>query len=274
MQVLAPFEMTRRGFQEAIEALRREIVARRQAELRLRKQAEELARSNEELERFAYAASHDLQEPLRTVISHTQLLAERYRGKLDADADDFIGFAVDGAKRMSAMISGLLQYSRVRNAEAVAEPSDCEAVLGRVLANLRVAVEESGAEVTHDALPVVQGNATLLEQLLQNLIGNAIKFRAAHPTRVHVSAVQQNGEWLFSVRDNGIGIHPDHAERIFVVFQRLHTREEYPGAGIGLAIARRIVEQHGGRLWVESEPGNGATFYFTLPAAAEQRAAA
>lgn len=274
MQGLAPFEMTRRGFQEAIEALRREVVARRQGEVELRRQAQDLARSNEELERFAYAASHDLQEPLRMVTSYSQLLAQRYRGKMDADADEFIGFAVDGAKRMSAMIDGLLQYSRVRRAMAGDEPTDCEAVLQHALGNLRVAVEESGAEITHDPLPTVKGNAILLQQLFQNLVGNAIKFRAEHPPRVHVSAERQDDEWWFSVRDNGIGIDPQYAERIFIVFQRLHTREEYPGAGIGLAIARRIVEQHGGRMWVESEPGNAATFYFTLPSVAEQAAAA
>jgi len=275
MQGLAPFEMTRRGFHEAIEALRREVVARRQAELDLQKQADELARSNEDLERFAYAASHDLQEPLRLVTSYTQLLAQRYRSKMDADADEFIGFAVDGAKRMSAMIDGLLQYSRVRSAMAAGEPTDCEAVLQRALGNLRVAVEESGAEITHGPLPTVKGNAVLLQQLFQNLVGNAIKFRGASPPRVHISAESQGDEWCFSARDNGIGIERQYADRIFVVFQRLHGGGEYPGSGIGLAIARRIVEQHGGRMWVESQPGEGATFYFTLPSTvAEQQEAA
>ena len=226
---------------------------------------EELDRSNKELAQFAYVASHDLQEPLRMVSSYTQLLSRRYKGKLDSDADEFIAFAVDGASRMQTLINDLLAYSRVGTRRQEFEPTECEAAFDQALANLKTAIEECHAVVTRDPLPTVLADRMQIGQLFQNLIGNAVKYRGTEPPQVHVSAKRSGSEWVFSVRDNGIGIDPQFAERIFVVFQRLHTRDEYPGTGIGLAICKRIVERHGGRIWVESEIGRGCTFYFTLP---------
>ncbi len=236
---------------------------------RLRQEADqkaaELARSNTELQQFAYIASHDLQEPLRMVASYVQLLARRYKGKLDADADEFINFAVEGVLRMRGLIHALSAYSRLGMEVKEFEPTNCESVLAGALRNLWVAIEESGAVVTHDPLPTVLGDGTQLGQLFQNLIGNAIKYRSTEPSRIHVSSERNGKEWLFSVRDNGIGIYPQYAERIFVIFERLHAREKYPGTGIGLTLSKKIAERHGGRIWVESQPGKGSTFYFTIP---------
>jgi PAS domain S-box-containing protein len=225
----------------------------------------ELERSNAELQQFAYVASHDLQEPLRMVSSYLQLLKRRYKGQLDADADDFIHFAVDGAERMRALINDLLAYSRVQMQGKPFELTDGEKMLEITLKNLQQAVEENRAEITHDPLPTVLADELQLVQVFQNLIGNAIKFRGDEPPRIHVSAKREGNEWVFSVRDNGIGIEPQYAEKIFGIFQRVYDKVEYPGTGIGLAICKRIVERHGGHIWVGSEPGKGSTFYFTLP---------
>ncbi|MEA1864535.1 MAG: ATP-binding protein [Euryarchaeota archaeon] len=243
-----------------------DLVERRYVEARLRRAVDDLKRSNAELEQFAYVASHDLQEPLRMVSSYVQLLKRRYEGKLDSDADDFIEFAVDGASRMQTLIQDLLVYSRVGTRGKPFEPTNCEDVLGQVLSNLEVAIDEDGAVVTQDPLPTVEADASQLAQLFQNLIGNAIKFHGDEPPRVYIAAERKGDEWEFSVADNGIGIDPEFFERIFVIFQRLHGRQEYSGTGIGLAVCKKIVERHGGRMWVVSEPGKGATFYFTIPA--------
>lgn len=234
---------------------------------KVEERTQELRRSNEELQRFAYVASHDLQEPLRIVASFTQLLAQRYKGRLDRDADELIDYAVDGANRMRALIEDLLAYSRVGGQELHRSRVPLDDVLERVRATLDPTIRETGASVTHDALPVVSADPMQIEQLLQNLVANAIKFRRPDtPTRVHVSARRgDDGAWEIGVEDNGIGIRPEHQDRIFVIFQRLHSREEYAGTGIGLAICHRIVERHGGRIWVESSPGAGSTFRFTLP---------
>jgi light-regulated signal transduction histidine kinase (bacteriophytochrome) len=264
LNILDDFEKER-NVELINQQLHREIEERKRAEEELANQAQELGRSNAELQQFAYVASHDLQEPLRMVASFTQLLAQRYQGKLGADADEFIGYAVDGARRMQVLVNDLLAYSRVGTRAKEFAAVDCERVLQMVLANLEKTLEESRGQVTHDLLPRLQGDETQLCQVLQNLVGNALKFHGSEPPRVHVSAQRVRGEWRFAVRDNGIGIDPEHAERIFLLFQRLHTRAEYPGTGMGLAITKKIVERHGGRIWVESEPEKGSTFYFNLP---------
>jgi PAS domain S-box-containing protein len=250
-----------------VRAIAHDVTERKDVERALREKTEELARSNEDLEQFAYVASHDLQEPLRTVTSYVQLLAKRYKGKLDADADEFIGFTVDGAVRMWNLVNDLLTYSRVGMRNNELEPMDSDTILAQSVNDLKVAIEESGALVTHDPLPVVMADRSQLEQLFRNLIGNAIKFRGSEPPCVHISASRNGNGWTFSVRDNGIGIAPEYSDRIFVIFQRLHSREKYAGTGIGLAVCKKIVERHGGRIWVKSDLGKGATFYFILPAA-------
>jgi len=227
--------------------------------------AERLASSNRELERFAYVASHDLQEPLRSVTGFLGLLQRRYHGKLGPEADEFIEFAVAGAGRMHALIFDLLRYSRVESQGKPTVPVDSGKTLARALANLQSAIEKAGAKVEAGTLPVVAGDDSQLVQLFQNLVGNSVKFRRDEPPLVRVSAKRQKKDWRFAVADNGIGIKPEFRERIFQVFQRLHTQQEYPGTGIGLAICKKIVERHGGRIWVESQPGQGTTVYFTLP---------
>ncbi len=233
---------------------------------KLAQHAQELARSNAELQQFAHVASHDLKEPLRMVASYVQLLAKRYKDKLGADADDFIRYAVDGVERMQNLIDDLLIYSHVSTCVRGLKSTDCDAVLHRSLANLKAAIEETHATITHDPLPTVIADNMQLIQLFQNLIGNAIKFSGVKPPRVHVSAEQKGNEWVFSISDNGIGIESEYADRIFIIFQRLHSRGEYTGTGIGLAICKRIVERHGGRIWMESKTEKGATFCFAIPA--------
>jgi PAS domain S-box-containing protein len=244
----------------------RDISARKKSEEHLVKTVRELKRSNDELQQFGYVASHDLQEPLRMVASYTQLLAKRYQGKLDSDADEFIAFAVDGCHRMQGLLKDLLAYSRsATNGKALHEISG-EMSLREALSNLRATIQESGAVVTHDSLPAITTDSTQLTQVFQNLVGNAIKYRTAEVPHVHVSVSKNGGnEWIFSVRDNGLGIAPQYFERIFVLFQRLHGREEFEGTGIGLAICKKIVERLGGRIWVESQPEKGSTFFFALP---------
>lgn len=246
-----------------------ELDERRRAEQLLARHAEELARSNTELEQFAYVASHDLQEPLRMVSSFTQLLGKRYRGKLDQDADEFIGYAVDGATRMQRLINDLLAYSRVGTRGKPFKPVDCNVIFREARDNLMKAIEESGAVITQDPLPMVLGDQGQLIQLFQNLVANAIKFRSQESPQIQISAERRGPEWVFAIKDNGIGIASDHHERVFSIFQRLHHRSEYPGTGIGLAISKKIVERHGGRIWIESRPGEGSTFYFSIPGGEE-----
>jgi PAS domain S-box-containing protein len=241
------------------------------AEVALRAEKEELARSNAELEQFAYVASHDLQEPLRMVASYTQLLARRYEGRLDQDADEFIGYAVDGATRMQQLISDLLAFSRVGTRGNPLLPMDAQAAYAEAVGNLALTIEESGATVSADPLPMITGDYGQIVQLLQNLIGNAVKFHGEAAPRVHLSVEQRGSEWAFSLADNGIGIDPQYFERIFVIFQRLQGRGEFPGTGIGLALCKKIVARHNGRIWVESEPGRGTTFRFTIPIQGEDR---
>jgi PAS domain S-box-containing protein len=244
----------------------RDITERKKSQEHLLRTVGELKRSNDELQQFAYVSSHDLQEPLRMVASYTQLLAKRYTGRLDSDADEFIAFAVDGCNRMQGLIQDLLAYSRAGTSGKTLREISSENALKEARSNLRAAIEESGAVVTHDSLPAITTDDTQLAQVFQNLVGNAIKYRSAEVPRVHVSATKNGGnEWIFSVRDNGLGIDSRYFERIFILFQRLHGREEFEGTGIGLAICKKIVERLGGRIWVESQIEKGSTFYFALP---------
>jgi len=246
------------------EVLQVEIKGRKNAEKEILRYADELERSNYELQQFAYVASHDLQEPLRMISSYLQLIERRYKSKLDQDADEFIEYAVGGAKRLQNMINALLEYSRVGTTGRSFEPVDCEKVLGDTLANLKVAIEENSAVITHDPLPIVMADRSQMLQLFQNLIGNAIKFRGQEAPRIHVSAGRKDDEWTFYVKDNGIGIEEQYKDRIFDLFQRLHNRG-YSGTGIGLSVCKRIVERHGGKIWLESMFGKGSTFYFKIP---------
>ena len=247
-----------------------DITQRKQTEESLMKAMMELERSNRELEQFAYIASHDLQEPLRMVSSYVQLLAQRYKGRFDADADDFIHYAVDGARRMQTMINDLLSYSRVGTRGKPFGQADCDEILKQVLAGLKLQIEESGALITSDPLPAVMADASQLYQVFQNLISNAIKFRGEKIPEIYVSAERKKGELIFSVSDNGIGFEEKYAGKIFDIFKRLYPASKYPGSGIGLTICRKIIERHKGRIWAESEPGKGSVFYFTLPAQNEE----
>ncbi len=248
-----------------------DITERKKAEDLQQRTMEELVRSNEELGQFAYVASHDLQEPLRMVASFTQLLARRYRGKLDDDADEFIRYAVDGVTRMQNLINDLLSYSRVGTRGKEMQPTDCVAVVERCRTFLMRAIEDSDAEIRSGPLPTVMADSSQFEQLFQNLIGNAVKYRGEAPPVVDISATREDGRWHFVVRDNGIGIDPEYRDRIFVIFQRLHGKEDYDGTGIGLAICKKIVERHGGRIWVESKKGEGSAFHFIIPDIGGQR---
>lgn len=240
-------------------------IAHEKAEKALRESLIEVERSNAELEQFAYVTSHDLREPLRMISSFLQLLERRYHNKLDEEAIEFIGFAVDGAKRLDAMINDILIYSRVANKEKQFKKVHCDKVLDEAYLNLKASIEETNAEISKEQLPTLMLDEHLMIQLFQNLLSNAIKYRSDETPKIHVFTKKEEDHWLFGVKDNGIGISKKHAEKIFTIFQRLHTKDEYEGTGIGLAIAQKIVHQHGGDIWVESEPGEGSTFYFTIP---------
>ncbi|MEG3847885.1 ATP-binding protein [Microcoleus sp. herbarium19] len=267
-QILQQEISNRRAVEQALQEqnllLQQEISNRQRAESALLKSNQELARSNAELEQFAYVASHDLQAPLATIASYAQLLEKRYKDQLDSQAIKFIGNIVHGCTRMQNLIDDLLEYSRVGRSQKPFKLTDCNHAIKQTLANLQGAIRDTEAVVTYSDLPTVIGDISQLVQLFQNLIGNAIKYRRDAPPAVHVTACKQEENWLFSISDNGIGIAPQHQERIFQIFQRLHTQREYSGTGIGLAICQKIVERHGGCIWVESEPGQGSTFYFTL----------
>jgi PAS domain S-box-containing protein len=249
-------------------ALNRDISKRKKVQEELKETIENLKRSNEELERFAYVASHDLQEPLRTIASFTQLLEKRYKGKFDSDADEFMDYIVEAAKRMKEQIVGLLEFSRVATNGEEFQPISTNSILDHVTSNLKASIKECNGEITRDNLPDITGDAAQLQRVFQNLISNAIKFRKpGEPPKIHVSSVKddEKGDYIFKVSDNGIGIEEQYFDRIFTIFQRLHTREKYKGTGIGLSIVKKIIDRHGGRVWVESSFGVGSTFYFTIP---------
>jgi PAS domain S-box-containing protein len=250
---------------ETISAAFVEVLMRKRAEIKIKENLKDLAQSNKELEQFAYITSHDLREPLRMITSFLQLLERRYKDNLDQDANDFIGYAVNGAKRLDAMTNDLLKYSKISSEKREIKPVNYEHVLEEALINLKVPIEENKAVITHDPLPTINGDEELKVQLFQNLISNSIKYRSKDTPKIHISATKETNQYLFSIEDNGIGMSSEHLERIFTIFQRLHTHEEYEGTGIGLAIAQKIVHQQGGQIWAESELGKGTTFYFTVP---------
>jgi PAS domain S-box-containing protein len=260
---------TKEGATQYLMGISEDITDRKRSEEEIKSYMAKLEQSNQALQHFAYIASHDLQEPLRTVSSFVQLIERRYKEKLDAVGIEYIAFVVDGARRMQALINDLLQYSRVETQGNPFEPTDMETIFSETIAGLQANIEENGVIISHDPLPKVPADPSQMIQLLQNLIGNALKFHSEKTPEIHVSAKLCEGEWLFSVKDNGIGIDEKFSERIFKIFQRLHTREEYPGTGIGLAVCKKIAERHGGRLWVESQDGMGSTFFFTIPKACE-----
>jgi PAS domain S-box-containing protein len=254
----------------------RDMSIRRQAEEEIRKlngeleqrvaqRTAQLQQSTEDLQQFARMAAHDLQEPLRQIMNYVQLLSRRYQGKLDVDADEFIGYAIAGAKRLQQLILDILAYTEVETRPQTLTTVDGEALLAGALGDLRGAIADRGATVTHDPLPAVRGDIAQLQSVFRNLVSNGIKFHDTQPPHVHVSATRQGYQWLFSVRDNGIGIPPQDHQRIFMVFQRLHHHEPYPKPGVGLAVCKRIIERHGGKIWVDSAPGQGTTLFFTMP---------
>ncbi len=246
-------------------AAARDITDLKKTEQILKLKLEELTRSNQELEQFAYISSHDLQEPLRMIASYLQLLERKYKGKLDVKADKYIHFSVDGATRMQNLIDDLLEFSRVTTQAKEFKPTDLELIYEQVISNLDALIKDNKATITHDSLPIVMVDQTQIAQVFQNLISNALKFHGDDNPIIKISVKKEEEIWLFGVADNGIGLDPKHSDRIFQVFKRLHKRKEYPGTGIGLSICKKIIERHGGRIWVESELGKGATFYFTLP---------
>jgi light-regulated signal transduction histidine kinase (bacteriophytochrome) len=253
-------ENTRR--QEAESAVR---LLNAELEDRVRERTTALERANADLRQLAYVSAHDLQEPVRAVSTYTQLLARRYRGKLDVEADRFINYTVEGASRVQALLTDLLAYLQIDQSDTERSETNCEDLFATALRSLQDTLSASAAVVTHDPLPTVRANATQLTLVFRNLLENALRFRLAQPVRVHVWAERRDDAWLFAVRDNGIGIEPQYAKQIFLMFERLHTQAEYPGTGMGLTICHKIIERHGGRIWVESQVGQGATFYFTLP---------
>jgi PAS domain S-box-containing protein len=254
---------------EELKTTNEELQLQMDFEVEAKRELEEIASklkiSNKELEQFAYVASHDLQEPLRMVTSFTQLLERRYKDKLDVDADEYIGFIVEGSKRMKYLIDDLLEFSRLNTQNREFESVLLKITLEDVLRNLTATIKENNVQISHDPLPTILGDHSQINQLLQNLIANAIKFHGDERPKVHISAEESGNEWIISVNDKGIGIDPDHQEQIFRIFKRLHTREEYAGTGIGLAICKRIIDKHNGKIWVESELGKGSTFFFTIP---------
>lgn len=237
----------------------------KQAEENLKNYADNLKQSNEDLERFAYVASHDLREPLRMVTSFSQLLERNYKGRLDADADEFIDYIVDGGKRMESLISDLLDYSRVISQTRPMVTIDTGTAVKTAIGNLSSSIADSGAVITVDPLPAITGDLIQITMVFQNLLSNAIKFHGKKHPVVHIGSEKEGGSWVFSVRDNGVGIDPEYHDKIFEIFQRLHASREYEGTGIGLAICKRVIERHGGKIWVESELGKGSTFYFMIP---------